>query len=985
MTRILHLLGLFLVLISASFSQSGRDQLLSTPFRAGVTHVDGKYGFTQDNFLIEGSARISTFGSDAIFIYMEPNFRSHYPDKSNAPFWPAGDLQSLTELAQTAPYKALFSMPFKTYVLTAYGFAAQDDVQNFATDPTLAAREEQEFYDLTRYLLTTYAGTGKTFILKHWEGDYIGLQSFDTTRDISPAMVDAMNIWLSARQRGVSRARNDAGNPAGVGVFNAVEMSRVLDYSRNGLTRVVNAVVPVVKPDMVSYSSYDSTLLGTDPASAAASINEALNVIKSMAPDPLGLGNKRIFISEYGLFENERPADEVAWRTSTILQTAQAQGIFAAFLWQVFDNECKQNDGSYFPTDSSLGSGLRPTNSQCLGLWLVRPDGSSSETFTILSPYWKASTSGDTISGRVTSAASGSGIPGARISFYAGETATDASGNYQLPFVPAGIAQLTASASGYQNYSVTIIAGTQNSANFALIPSTAAGSVTGRVTSAIDGSARSGVTVKYNGGSVVTDSSGKFNFSAIPGGTHGFSTQLTGWISATQTITVQPAITSVLNLRIATGAQLAGRVTNSSGSPVAGARVNLHGGLMPTNITVTTDSNGNYNSGWVSIGNYQAAASATGYAISAASVTLNTGATTTKNFVLGSGQPDFALLASPSIQTVTAGQATSYTAQVTPMNGFSSAVTLSASGLPSGASGSFNPGAIASGSSTFTVISNSSAPSGTYTVTIFGIGAGLQHSTQVSLVVKAPTSTTGAAAGRVTRASDGSGISGARISAGTLITTTDATGNFTLSGLPAGNVQITASASGLNSLSKTVTITGGQTTSVSFALTASTTTTGSITGRITSAINGAALSGATVSYSRGSTTSDASGYYTFKSLPAGTYAITASKSGWITASTTVTVGATAVTANIRLATGGKITGKVVNGSGVAISGATVKLTGGLVATTITLTTNSSGVYASPWIAIGTYNVQVSKSGYTTQTKSATINTGATSTLNFTMQ
>ncbi len=147
-------------------AQPGRDQLLGTPFRAGVTHVDGKYGFTQENFLLEGSKRIATFGSDAIFIYMEPNFRSRYPEKSG-PTWPTGDLQSITELAQTAPYKALFDLPFKTFVIIAYAFSTQDDVQNFAVDPSLAALEEKEFYDLTRYLLTTYAGTGKTFILKH--------------------------------------------------------------------------------------------------------------------------------------------------------------------------------------------------------------------------------------------------------------------------------------------------------------------------------------------------------------------------------------------------------------------------------------------------------------------------------------------------------------------------------------------------------------------------------------------------------------------------------------------------------------------------------------------------------------------------------------------------------------------------------------------------------------------------------------------------
>ncbi|HKT48772.1 MAG TPA: carboxypeptidase-like regulatory domain-containing protein, partial [Candidatus Angelobacter sp.] len=72
-------------------------------------------------------------------------------------------------------------------------------------------------------------------------------------------------------------------------------------------------------------------------------------------------------------------------------------------------------------------------------------------------------------------------------------------------------------------------------------------------------------------------------------------------------------------------------------------------------------------------------------------------------------------------------------------------------------------------------------------------------------------------------------------------------------------------------------------------------------------------------------------------------------------------------------------------SGAAISGATVKMSGGLVATNVTVTTNSSGVYTSPWIAIGSYSVQVSKSGYTSVTKTVNVSTGATATLNFTLR
>jgi hypothetical protein len=60
----------------------------------------------------------------------------------------------------------------------------------------------------------------------------------------------------------------------------------------------------------------------------------------------------------------------------------------SAFLWQVFDNECKDSTGAYFPVASSPGSASRPTNSQCHGLWTVRPDGSTSLDLAVLSSYW---------------------------------------------------------------------------------------------------------------------------------------------------------------------------------------------------------------------------------------------------------------------------------------------------------------------------------------------------------------------------------------------------------------------------------------------------------------------------------------------------------------------------------------------------------------------------------------------------------------------
>jgi hypothetical protein len=94
-------------------------------------------------------------------------------------------------------------------------------------------------------------------------------------------------------------------------------------------------------------------------------------------------------------------------------------------------------------------------------------------------------------------------------------------------------------------------------------------------------------------------------------------------------------------------------------------------------------------------------------------------------------------------------------------------------------------------------------------------------------------------------------------------------------------------------------------------------------------------------------------------------------------------GGTTATLNIQLATAGIISIKAVNASGAADPGANVTINGGIISTTVTGTTNSSGAFNSNWIPVGTYTVTISESGHTTQTQSATIKSGQTAVVNFT--
>jgi hypothetical protein len=98
--------------------------------------------------------------------------------------------------------------------------------------------------------------------------------------------------------------------------------------------------------------------------------------------------------------------------------------------------------------------------------------------------------------------------------------------------------------------------------------------------------------------------------------------------------------------------------------------------------------------------------------------------------------PSFTLAPSAGTLSVTDGASATDTITVTGANGFSSGVTLAASGLPSGVTASFatNP---ATASSVLTLTASSSAATGTATVTITGTSGSLTASTTIALTVGA--------------------------------------------------------------------------------------------------------------------------------------------------------------------------------------------------------------------------------------------------------
>jgi subtilisin family serine protease len=97
----------------------------------------------------------------------------------------------------------------------------------------------------------------------------------------------------------------------------------------------------------------------------------------------------------------------------------------------------------------------------------------------------------------------------------------------------------------------------------------------------------------------------------------------------------------------------------------------------------------------------------------------------------------FSLSATPSSRSVNSGSSTTYTVSITRSLGFTGSVALSVSGLPSGASGTFSPNPATSTSSTLTVKTKPSTPTGNFPLTIKGTdnSGSITRTTTVTLTV----------------------------------------------------------------------------------------------------------------------------------------------------------------------------------------------------------------------------------------------------------
>ncbi len=356
----------------------------------GVTHVHGQYALTDKPFLIEGAEAVHTLGAKVLKLWFYSIYERQYPWHSD---WPK-DVPDLEALARTPYYETVFAMPFHTFVLETAEFGMRHNFWCRGLSNADKKKVHDDIYRLARHLLTRYRGTGKTFVLQNWEADNVMKYALkDTNPDTWDTTYQGMCDWINTRQAAVEQARRDCGTN-GVQVLHAFEVNFVPSLKELAAGKryekskplVVDKVVPKTHCDLYSLSSWETWAPGKEDG-----LFDRLQYLASKAPHDGIFGADNLMLGEFGAHEDdfEKPEKNYpVYRGDTagaafyahyrMVNAALRAGVRYIIHWQIYDNDLRMG-GKY--EGKGLPPGVMATAEQCVGNWLIRPDGSHVPTY----------------------------------------------------------------------------------------------------------------------------------------------------------------------------------------------------------------------------------------------------------------------------------------------------------------------------------------------------------------------------------------------------------------------------------------------------------------------------------------------------------------------------------------------------------------------------------------------------------------------------
>lgn len=295
----------------------------------GTQAIGGRYHFTQEAPLLESAKLIAEMGSGVMKFSISPQ-AAFGKTKANV-LERDPKLKTLADIARSEPvHRAVLDMPFTHFLIWAYPFTTRGSAGTFR--PAERDLEYREMYDFACHLLRTYNGTGKSFYLGHWEGDWHLRPHFVPKKPFPEGYAENFTAWLNVRQQAIDEAKRDTPHER-VWLWHYTEVNLVEPFL-NGGQCLTNELLPRVDIDFVSYSCYDSLqrVIRDD-------LVASLNHIESKLRPKAGISGKRVFIGEYGFPERRYPPEEQNRKSVETMIAGIEWGCPFVLYWELYDNE----------------------------------------------------------------------------------------------------------------------------------------------------------------------------------------------------------------------------------------------------------------------------------------------------------------------------------------------------------------------------------------------------------------------------------------------------------------------------------------------------------------------------------------------------------------------------------------------------------------------------------------------------------------------
>jgi hypothetical protein len=329
---------IILLLVFATVAQSQPIppkpfELADYNFVVGTQMIGSKYKFTKDTYLVEQAKQIRGMGSNILKISLGKGYPKVYPDIK-----PKSGVETTLDVIKTQKdFRKIMDMDFKyifmwVHTLTDVKWGKPMSIE----DKMIIYRE---MYELSEYLLETYSGSGKTFLIGNWEGDWLLHGTGNRDKDPGDEKIQAMTEWFKIRQAAIDDAKRKV-NHKGVELYHYVEVNLV-KKGMAGQRCISESILAEANPDLVSYSSYEAIKNHADYESLKSTLAGIMDYMESKLSPKEGIPfERRVFIGEYGYqvskFNSEAQQNQ---QTKEVMLASLELNLPFTLHWELYNNE----------------------------------------------------------------------------------------------------------------------------------------------------------------------------------------------------------------------------------------------------------------------------------------------------------------------------------------------------------------------------------------------------------------------------------------------------------------------------------------------------------------------------------------------------------------------------------------------------------------------------------------------------------------------